>query len=407
MKHLPPALYIILLFSVTLPARLVAQRKPETTNRVNDSLYAFFSRPGYWLGAGDQLRRAVLLLAKSAPAHGLKSEDYLFPSPAGNDKQFTAVTISFLTHLYRGNVGKLISYDEVEHAFTGKTDSVVLSVLARSQNDPELLHLLTPQDSNYRLLSQQLLHFAEKPANDTTARLAAATNLYRWIKHYGFEKYIVVNIPSATLHLYDHDTVQLQMKVVVGKPSTRTPRFSSWLDKVILYPYWNVPASIAGKELLPVFKRSPAKVAAMNMQILDKSGRILDPNTLNWQSFHRGNFPYTIRQCTGCDNALGVLKFNLTDPFSVYMHDTNNKPAFMSDYRYLSHGCIRLSDPVSLGNALLDNKLDTAFLAACFKNEKPQELKLERLVPVFVIYSTAVVNNGEISYYKDIYHLVR
>ncbi|MBX2907379.1 MAG: L,D-transpeptidase family protein [Taibaiella sp.] len=407
MKHLPSALIIITLFTFSSALQLQAQTNPVTTKRVIDSLYAVFNRPGYWSDTGDQLHRAVIKLADESEANGLKKEDYNFPPPAGNDNKFTSVTVSFLKDLYQGKVDKLISNDEVEHAFTGYTDSVVLSVLARSQNEPGLLHSLTPQDSAYQLLSQQLQCFAGKSLSDSAVQLANAANLYRWVKHYGFDKYIVVNIPSATLHLYDYDTVQLQMKVVVGKPSTRTPRFSSWLDKVILYPYWNVPTSIAVKELLPVFKRSPAKVAAMNMQILDKRGRILDPNMLNWQSFHRGNFPYTIRQCTGCDNALGVLKFNLTDPFSVYMHDTNNKPAFMSDYRYLSHGCIRLSDPVALGNALLDNKLDTAFLAACFKNEKPQELKLERPVPVFVIYNTAVVNNGEISYYKDVYHLVR
>jgi len=348
-----------------------------------------------------------LALAADADKHGLRREDYTFPDRDNVDRNFTSAAVSLLRDLYQGKVDKLISYDEVAHAFAGYTDSAILNTLIDAQDQPALLNTLMPDDNAYKLLYQQLLYHTKAGHADTAKQLAAAVNLYRWIKHFGFSRYIVVNIPSASMRLYNHDTVQLEMKVVVGKPSTRTPRFSSWLDKVILYPYWNVPASIATKELLPAFKRSPSKVAQMNMQILDKRGRILDPNTVNWQSFHRGNFPYTIRQCTGCDNALGVLKFNLTDPFSVYMHDTNNKPAFMSDYRYLSHGCIRLSRPVDLGNALLDNKLDTAFLVACFKNEKPQELPLAQPIPVFVVYTTAEVKNETLVYYKDVYRLFR
>lgn len=373
----------------------------------NDSLYSLCNTTGFWTGQGNELHDAILLLAANADQHGLLKKDYVLASPANNAKTFTSAAISLLRDLYQGKVEKLISNDEVAHAFPGHTDSVVLSTLVNAKNNPALLSRLIPDDSNYKLLSQQLLYHTNALHADTARQLAAAVNIYRWIKHFGFSKYIVVNIPAADMKLYDHDTVQLEMKVVVGKPSTRTPRFSSWLDKVILYPYWNVPNGIATKELLPAFKRSPSKVAEMNMQILDKRGSIMNPNTLNWQSFHHGNFPYTVRQCTGCDNALGVLKFNLTDPFHVYMHDTNNKPAFMSDYRYLSHGCIRLSMPVELGNALLNNKLDTAFLAACFKNEQPQALPLDHPIPVFVIYATAAIKEGTIVYYKDIYRLFR
>jgi len=194
---------------------------------------------------------------------------------------------------------------------------------------------------------------------------------------------------------------------VAGQPSKRTPRFAAWCDQLILYPYWNVPRKIAVNELLPIFKRSPAIMQAMNMQILDAGGRVVDPAGLPWQQYDKSNFPFSIRQATGCDNALGVLKFNLTSPYAVYMHDTNLKSAFGSAYRYYSHGCIRLEKPDALG-ALLDNKLDTTLLQSCVKDQQPYTIRLEEPVPVFVLYNTADADeNGRIDYYKDIYHLLK
>jgi murein L,D-transpeptidase YcbB/YkuD len=128
------------------------------------------------------------------------------------------------------------------------------------------------------------------------------------------------------------------MKVVVGKPSTRTPRMATWCNQVILYPYWMVPRKIAVSEYLPMLKRNPAIMDSMNLQLLDKQGRIVSYNDLDWKKFNKNNFPFELRQSTGCDNALGVLKFNLTSPYDVYMHDSNFKRAFGFEHRFYSHG---------------------------------------------------------------------
>ena len=121
------------------------------------------------------------------------------------------------------------------------------------------LNSLEPNDKEYLLLKTELqskssLTFLQKQ------QLTISLNFYRWIHHFNFEKYIVVNIASATLRYYEYDSMKLRMKVVVGKPSTKTPRFAAHCNQVILYPYWNVPASIALKELLPRFKRNPRQV---------------------------------------------------------------------------------------------------------------------------------------------------
>ena len=144
------------------------------------------------------------------------------------------------------------------------------------------------------------------------------------------------------------------------------------------------------------------------MQVIDGSGKILDHNKLNWSTFHAGYFPYIIRQSTGCDNALGVIKFNIITPFGVFLHDTNNKTAFLSASRYYSHGCMRLEEPIDLGNRLLNGKLDTTFLKSCFKKQKPIPILLEKPVPVFVVYMPAMADaNNRVRYYKDVYKLIK
>ncbi len=157
---------------------------------------------------------------------------------------------------------------------------------------------------------------------------------------------------------------------------------------------------------MPKYKRSPSLVDKQRIQILDARGNVVNPHSLNWSHYSKNYFPYRLRQATGCDNSLGIIKFDLTSPFGVYLHDTNEKGLFNSDYRHRSHGCMRVEKAIELGNYLLNNKLDTTFLQACFKGKEPTAVQLEKIVPVFVVYLTAELADGiAVNYYHDVYHL--
>ena len=67
---------------------------------------------------------------------------------------------------------------------------------------------------------------------------------------------------------------------------------------------------------------------------------------------------------------------------------------------------MRVEKAIELGNYLLNNKLDTAFLQSCIKGEMPVTLELEKPVPVFVLYLTAYENHNTVYYFNDVYHLV-
>jgi L,D-transpeptidase YcbB len=329
-----------------------------------------------------------------------------------NDKIFTDAAIALCKDIYQGkNISSWINYDEVSGKYTDADNEYLLKNIAAAKSGNALTQfilLLEPAEKEYTLLKQELKTQLQKKATLPIKQLTATLNYFRWIHHFKFDQCIVVNIPSATLRYYQKDSIKLHMKVVVGKPSTKTPRFAAYCNQVILYPYWNVPTSIAVNELLPKIKRRPATIDDMNMQLVDGNGKVINHYAVNWKAISRNYFPYRLRQSTGCDNSLGVIKFNVTDPYSVYLHDTNNKTAFLSGYRYYSHGCIRVEEPIELGNLLLSNRLDTNFLKACYKEQKPIPIDLLTPVPVIVIYSLVEIDKADkIRYYKDVYSLIK
>jgi L,D-transpeptidase YcbB len=239
-------------------------------------------------------------------------------------------------------------------------------------------------------------------------QLSISVNYYRWLSCQTQNKsVIVVNIPAAHLKVYRNNDVLLEMRVIVGKKNTPTPTLASKVDEVVLYPYWHVPYSIATKELLPAIKRSPAFIDAGNYQILNSAGKIMDPYAINWHALSRNYFPYTIRQSTGCDNALGLLKLNFYNPFSVYLHDTPNKNLFSMNKRYFSHGCMRLQNPMALGHLVLKNNgiaIDTLSQKGCLRNQAPIAVPAPEHLPVIVWYNPAGVDStGRVLFFEDVY----
>lgn len=330
---------------------------------------------------------------------------------ANRDHALTNAAIDFLLSLYNGgDITQWLSSDQISGKYRAKDEETILNKLAHATDGIALnavINSLQPVDRKYKSLRLELKSQIDNGAFEKVKQLQYTTAFYRWMHHFQFNKMIVVNINAAMLNYYQNGEVVLDMKVVVGKPSTKTPRFAAYCNEVILYPYWNVPASIATKELFPKFRRSPGSVNSMDMQVIDRNGNAVDPYSINWSAYTAASFPYRFRQSTGCDNALGVIKFNLTSPYSVYLHDTNFKGAFKATSRYLSHGCIRLEKPIELGNYLLLGGLDTNFLSACVKDQKPVNMKIETPVPVFVLYIPVNIDeDGVVQYLRDIYNIL-
>ncbi len=230
---------------------------------------------------------------------------------------------------------------------------------------------------------------------------------WRWTPTDFGDDYLLVNIPSFLLHIYeDHDSLVLVKKVVVGKLKHKTPVFEDLVQYLELNPYWTVPFSIATNEILPKLKRNPGYLGANNMELL-AGGKSISPYSVNWAGIGRHNFRYTIRQKPGDKNALGRVKFMFPNLYNIYLHDTPSKRLFGEAYRPFSHGCVRVHKPFELAEYLLkDNpkwspeKIDKAIARG--KNKRIHLLKPR---PIYILYFTTWVDEktGEVYFYRDVY----
>jgi len=415
----------MILTVVVMNCALPAWAKMADVTGPVDAFYKNRNNKLFWFAdsSGIMLRSRLLLLMSHCEEQGLDTGKYpislLQADLQGRkvvtetqvmaaDRLYTTAAIGYLEDLLGSGVPNGIAHDALLGQEENNRHKQTLELLSGCGDSAMLgnaVRGLEPATTDYLLLKSALAKALQTRQQDTIIPLKMALNSYRRIYNFHYAKCIVVNIASGLLYYYEQDSLMLGMKVVTGKPATPGPRFTAYCNEIILYPYWNVLRSIAVNELLPLCRKSPGVLSFMNIQVLDSRGNVLNPQKINWRLYNRKNFPYRFRQATGCDNALGVIKFNLVSPFGVYLHDTNNKLAFGSNKRYFSHGCIRIEKPMELANFLLGRQLDSNFLKACLKEERPHTLELSAPIPVFVVYVRAGVASGEIVYYEDVYNL--
>lgn len=237
--------------------------------------------------------------------------------------------------------------------------------------------------------------------------LAQALNIERWLSAAKRQAAVIVNIPSGDLLMYRQDTPLVYSRVITGKKGTPTPTLCSNITDVVLFPYWMVPYKIATRELLPHIQQDISYLEANGFEVLDKSGRVADPASIKWHSLSPGYFPYVIRQNTGCDNSLGVIKLNFYSPFSVYLHDTPWKSLFMLNQRFFSHGCVRVEEAAAVARILLKDRgvvMDSLIAKGASPTGKPITFSITEPARVFILYSTAWINEqGQLRFYDDVY----
>lgn len=238
-------------------------------------------------------------------------------------------------------------------------------------------------------------------ADDRLKQIMANMERWRWMPRALDPTHIAVNLPAAHLELVRNGEISMAMRVVVGDVQHQTPTMQTTMTSVVLNPTWTVPPSIATKEILPKLRKDPRYLASNNMQILDA---FADGSTqaqglgIDWHKYSK--FPWRIRQAPGPDNALGQVKFNLSNQDDIYLHDTPKRQYFGRIFRALSHGCVRLERPVALAQALVPmeyvEKVDDLIAETSTKT-----LKLEKPLTVYLMYMTAWADEDGTMHFRD------
>jgi murein L,D-transpeptidase YcbB/YkuD len=240
------------------------------------------------------------------------------------------------------------------------------------------------------------------PIEAQIAQLQLNLERWRWLPRELGPRHILVNVPEYRLEVWEDGRVPLTMRTVVGKQDTPTPIFNDEMTHVVFSPYWNVPPTIAEGETLPAVLRDPEFLERQNMEIVDASGKTVEPGSLNLDDPTK----YRFRQRPGAGNALGLVKFMFPNQFNVYLHDTPSASLFDRATRSFSHGCVRLEEPIKLAQYVLRDqpewtadRIEEAMHAA-----EERHVRLKQPIPVYLGYWTARVSaDGIVQFRKDIY----
>ncbi|BAE51011.1 L,D-transpeptidase family protein [Paramagnetospirillum magneticum] len=243
------------------------------------------------------------------------------------------------------------------------------------------------------------------PADARVRQITANLERWRWMPRSFGRHHVAVNIAAQQMEVVEDGSVAMVMRVVVGDTKHPTPSMNTTMSSVVLNPAWRVPTSIANKEILPKLRKDPNYLTSSKLQIVDypEGSPESAGDGVDWNAIGK-KFPYRLRQPPGPDNALGQLKFNLTDSDDIYMHDTPNRRAFSRSYRALSHGCVRLERPVELGELMLGARWQGKLAHDINANRSTRTLMLERTIPVYLMYWTAWADeNGNLHFRDDLY----
>ncbi len=383
--------------------------------------YAIQHERLYWLSSDKGIERATewltyIGLSENQGTGSVKLQsDHLLAALHGHsamdsidkvktDQLITSLVLNYIKELQEGDV--VFDYDEVS---TSRTPVYINQLLKSKPRESvsKIVSRFECKDRDYLVLKKYLDDSITAKDSLKYKKVVLAMNYRKYISANHPSEYIIVNIPAAEARYYLNDLLKIKMRTVVGQKTKPTPTVSSYITNIVTFPQWNVPHSIGVKELLPKIQKNENYLEQNNFDLVDSKGNVVEDSDLNWKEYNETNFPYFFRQSTGSDNSLGVLKFDLQDPFSIFLHATSQQGAFAKESRFLSHGCVRLEKPFELANALLRGSLDIETLKGGKKNTKSNTIKLPNKIATFIIYMPVTVTGKKVTILQDVYGLIK
>lgn len=236
------------------------------------------------------------------------------------------------------------------------------------------------------------------------------TNMVRIRSMSGFlgDRYVMVNIPAASLEAIDGGQVTTRHTAIVGKVDRPTPILDSRIHELNFNPYWTVPVSIIRRDLIPLMQQNPSYLAENNIRIFtgwNASAQELAPELVDWNTEEATR--YMFRQDPGEINSLGSVKINFHNEHQVYLHDTPNKSLFGDDYRFLSSGCVRVQNVRELVTWILRGQdgWSRQRIDQVIATGERVDVNVGSPPPLYLNYVTAwAASDGTVNFREDIYN---
>jgi murein L,D-transpeptidase YcbB/YkuD len=377
-----------------------------------DLLRRFYLAHGYqtvWdvrVATANRLRDAILLHATDHALdpglfHGaLLGERSAALSPVERDLLLSDAFLAYADALARGAVPVEERLDD-EDLTPEPVDIVTVLDAAMADPDPaQVVEALAPSSPEYNLMRRAYREYRalaapvapgaprkleRMPGRAVAAKRAQqlAVNLerLRWLPRRMPADRVVVNAAIARLQLLREDRPVFTTRVVVGEIDKQTPELQSTISSLLFNPPWNIPRSIAQKEILPKLATDPGYLISHHMRFRSNGA---------------------IQQEAGPHSALGRLKFEMNDRYDVYLHDTPTKSLFQAAARMMSHGCVRVENPRMLAALLLGEAPEAIDKGIAVSRTHRRALPVP--MPIFIVYQTAYVEaDGSIQFRGDPY----
>lgn len=316
---------------------------------------------------------------------------------------------------------------------TQRPDSLSIDRVFSVEDMRAYLDSIQPKSPEYLALQKAYLdgYQAPKFSKEETRRILLVNmERLRWKNKPTENKYVYVNIPDFHLDVIDSGKSILNMKVCVGEGRNKkylnslekyndtckvdnpfpheTPLLSSVIHSVQVNPIWNIPKSIANKEIIVEAAKDPYYLSNKNINVYRNDRIVKDPETIDWSKVTKESMEYEFKQQPGEDNSLGKIKFLFENKSSVYLHDTPAKDAFNYTMRAISHGCVRLEKPLELAHTLFRDTIKYNLIAKDMQEEDPksEDIALRPKIPVYITYVTCWPDKeGKLEFRRDVYGL--
>ncbi len=279
----------------------------------------------------------------------------------------------------------------------------ILAAVARAPSLERHLQEVSDVNAVYAELRSAALQLSAMTGgvldNRTTKSLARA----RILPSSG--RYVLVDMASQRLFMFEGGTLRDTMKVIVGRPDRATPLIASTIHYATFNPYWNPPVELIRQNIAPgVLREGAAYLRDRNYEVVagwEKGASVIPPEYVNWAAVAAGRAEVRLRKKPGGLNPMGEMKFSFQNSDDIYLHDTPEKALFNNSQRALSLGCIRVEDAPRFARWLLERN-------PVAPSARPEtHVQLPQGMPIYLTYMTARVSGSRLAYAPDIYGIDR
>lgn len=359
-------------------------------------------------GAGQLLsilRRAPFDGLASGPAIAAQAEAAIAQAASGNpatiaaaERTLSAAWVHYVQTLKRPTQGMIYAYKFMEPQGT-RADQILLTAAAAPSLEQ---HLQSVSNLNPTYTQLRTAAIAQAQASGSMVpdqRLIANLDRARSIPAGG--KFVLVDVATQRLFMYENGVPVDSMKVIVGTNEQPTPMIASVMHYVTLNPYWNAPDNLIRKAIAPnALSQGQSYLKSRGYEVVSDwtdNPTVVPADEIDWKAVAAGRKKIRVRQLPGGRNFMGELKFSFPNGQDIFLHDTPAKELFAKSSRDLSNGCVRLEDAKRFGRWLLGRE------PAASSAEPEQHVQMAQGVPIVLTYLTAHPNDGQISYTADIY----